>query len=125
MNSINGTNRTKTVRLDDAHRRELSEFAEGIAADHFPTQRVEPVTLAERKEIPVAFNQYGESFDGTLEYRDGRFCIFVNLDRVEAKQSPRARFTVAHELGHYFIDEHRNALRSGLSVGVHVVGRCS
>jgi len=37
------------------------------------------------------------------------------LDRVERAELPRARFTVGHELGHYFIDEHRNALKLGFA----------
>ena len=50
-----------------------------------------------------------------LEHRSGRFHIYCNLDRVETQSSPRARFTVGHELAHFFIDEHRNALKSGLT----------
>jgi hypothetical protein len=47
-----------------------------------------------------------------LEYRGGRFHIYCNAARTGGPGTPRARFTVAHELGHYFIDEHRNALVS-------------
>ena len=57
---------------------------------------------------------------GMLEHRGGRpacwsggWHIYCNLDCVGQKDSPRARFTLAHELGHYYIDEHRNALVAG------------
>ena len=43
----------------------------------------------------------------------GRFHVYCNLSRVDAPTSPRARFTLGHELGHFFIDEHRNALLAG------------
>jgi hypothetical protein len=56
---------------------------------------------------------YQEAFDGMLEWRDGVFHIYCNLSTVENSTSVRARFTLAHELGHFFIDEHRNALASG------------
>ncbi len=48
-----------------------------------------------------------------LEHRQGRFHVFCNLDRLGNLTAPRARFTQGHELGHYFIDEHRNALLAG------------
>src|SRR5207247_1657430 len=63
-----------------------------------------------------SFGRYGDAFDGLLEHRSGRFHVYANLDRVEREDSPRARFTLAHELGHYFIDEHRNALAAGLAL---------
>lgn len=65
------------------------------------------------KEITHSANYYGEGFDGMLEHRSGRFHIYCNLDRVGDLTAPRARFTQGHELGHYFIDEHRNALLAG------------
>jgi hypothetical protein len=46
-------------------------------------------------------------------YLKGRFHIYCNLDRENLPSSPRARFTLSHELGHYFIDEHQNNLASG------------
>jgi hypothetical protein len=48
-----------------------------------------------------------------LEHKAGRFHVFCNLDRMGEADSPRARFTLAHELGHYYIDDHRNALAAG------------
>jgi hypothetical protein len=54
-------------------------------------------------------------FDGLLECENGDFHIYINLTKVKQAYSERARFTFAHELGHYFIDDHRNALLKGLS----------
>lgn len=45
--------------------------------------------------------------------RNGRFFIFCNRDRGNSPNLPRGRFTLAHELGHYFIPEHRLALERG------------
>ncbi len=61
----------------------------------------------------MSFGAYGDAFDGMLEHMNGRFHIYCNLDRVGQADSPRGRFTLAHELGHYYIDEHRNALAAG------------
>jgi hypothetical protein len=43
-----------------------------------------------------------------------RFHIHINEDRGNTKDSKKGRFTFAHELGHYFIDEHRVSLKKGL-----------
>ncbi len=69
--------------------------------------------IAAAKAITVSFGRYGDAFDGMLEHRAGRFHIYANLQRLLREDSPRARFTLGHELGHYYIDEHRNALTAG------------
>ena len=95
--------------------REIAELAEIIGETYCPTGPVDPRRVAEQKEITVSFGDYGEAFDGMMECRSGRFHIFCNATRVGPPDSPRARFTMGHELGHYYIDEHRNALASGRS----------
>lgn len=69
--------------------------------------------VAHQKGISTSFGAYGDGFDGMLEYKEGRFHIFCNLDRIGSPDSTRSRFTMAHELGHYYIDGHRNVLASG------------
>src|SRR5262249_251364 len=69
--------------------------------------------IAKAQGLTLSFGSYGDAFDGMLECRGARFHIYCNLDRVEHPESSRSRFTIGHELGHYFIDEHRLALLSG------------
>lgn len=97
--------RTETIRL----------LAEGLAELHCPTGRVDPHRLLEAAKITISFNHYGNAFDGALEHKSGRFHTYCNLDRVRSCNTPRARFTIAHELGHYHINEHRTALERGLT----------
>lgn len=101
--------------LPDSRKQEISELAEFIAEEYGAAGRVDPQTIAKRKKITFKFGHYQDAFDGMLEYKAGLFHIYCNLDRVGQYDSPRARFTMAHELGHYFIDEHRNALVSGFA----------
>ncbi|NTW49025.1 MAG: ImmA/IrrE family metallo-endopeptidase [Chlorobiales bacterium] len=101
--------------LPASREQEVSELAEFIAEEYGAAGRVDPQTIAKRKKITFKFGHYQEAFDGMLEYEAGLFHIYCNLDRVGQYDSPRARFTMAHELGHYFIDEHRNALVSGFA----------
>ncbi len=97
--------------LPDAREQELSELAESVVECHGKV--IEPLAIARAKEVTTSFNDYGNGFDGMLEARGGRFHIYCNLRGLDGRDHPRARFTLAHELGHFFIDEHRQALLSG------------
>ena len=109
------TSRPINPRLNPDQEAEIGELAEWIAEDRFPPgARIEPVQIAKSVDIAVIPGHYEDQFDGMLEHDNGRFFIYCNLDRVESLASSRARFTLAHELGHYYIPEHHNALKSGL-----------
>lgn len=92
---------------------EIASLAESYANYYFPNQWIDPQGLIEKTAISLSFGYYQDAFDGMLEWRDGAFHIYCNLSKVENCTSTRARFTLGHELGHFFIDEHRNALASG------------
>jgi len=83
-----------------------------VSECHGQSGPVVPAVIAGSKGITLSYGDYGSAFDGMLEYRAGRFHIYCNTALTGAPESPRARFTVAHELGHYYLDEHRNALVS-------------
>src|SRR5438067_1156661 len=103
------------ARIDDTERgRDIIDLAEAVSEEYvLPSGKLEPLTITDAKDITISFSRYSNSFDGMLEHRAGRFHIYCNLDRLDNSDSPRARFTLCHELGHYFIDDHRNALASG------------
>jgi len=92
---------------------EIAALAEAVANDHCPTGKVDPPAIARQNGITLSYNSYLLAFDGMLEHRNGRFHIYCNLNRVGEPDSARARFTLSHELGHFFLDEHRNVLASG------------
>jgi Zn-dependent peptidase ImmA (M78 family) len=95
---------------------DITELAEEVADSHCGgSRRVDPVKIIKANDITLSFGRYSDAFDGLLEYEDGQFHIYSNLDRVEDPNAPRARFTLGHELGHYYINEHRNALKKGLA----------
>jgi Zn-dependent peptidase ImmA (M78 family) len=94
---------------------EIADLADFIAEEYGADGRIDPQTIARKKDITFSYGYYKDAFDGMLEYQNKRFHIYSNLSRSERFDSPRARFTFAHELGHYFIDEHRNALASGFA----------
>ena len=100
--------------ISESRKKELSELAEFIADEYFVDTFVCPYKLAKIYGISYTFDDYGNAFDGLLEHRSGKFHIYLNSRRAKHIYEPRVRFTMAHELGHFVIDEHRNALKSGL-----------
>ncbi len=92
---------------------EVSQLAESVSEYYFPETWIDPEQILRTNKVTISFNRYGSFFDGMLECKNRKFHVYCNLDRVESSTSPRARFTLAHELGHYFLDGHRNALLQG------------
>lgn len=92
---------------------DIADLAEAVAAEHSPTSRTEPEAIIAANEMTLSFGDYGDAFDGMLEHIDGRFHVYANLTRLRTRDGGRARFTLAHELGHYYIDDHRRELQSG------------
>ena len=94
---------------------ELNDLASSIADYYFPHGQIDPIHIAEKNNITYSCGNYSDAFDGLIECECAKFHIFINLNRLQHSYSERARFTFAHELGHYFIDNHRNSLPKGLS----------
>ena len=103
----------------DTRRRSLSDLADFIATEDdsvgFPLNLS---IIAENEGLTFNLGDYDNYFDGLLEYEDGRFHIFLNNHGIYSIDTPRIRFSFAHELGHYFIDEHRQVLESGKSLHI-------
>lgn len=85
-----------------------------------------PVSLtkiAEDEGLCVIYDDYGRNtFDGMTWYEPGqnKFYIHINTARGNGKDNNKGRFTLAHELGHYYIDHHRQALINGkMSPHIH------
>lgn len=90
----------------------LTGLAESIADWYFPKDLlIQPSVIAKDYGITWSIGNYEDAFDGLLEHYQGRFHIYINKDRQQTRQ--RQRFTFCHELGHFFIDGHRNALING------------
>jgi len=104
----------KVPAIRPGRKREIAELAEAIADEHFPdSQRVDPLQIAEANDMTYSIGDYGDAFDGMLEVQADHFHIYCNRERCGDIDKPRTRFTIAHELGHYYIDEHRHTLLAG------------
>lgn len=91
---------------------EISEIAEQYAEEYCPySETILPQEIAGSLGLRWKANDYGNAFEGLLEYRSGEFFAYINTREDEHIYTPRVRFSFGHELGHYILDHHRNALK--------------
>jgi Zn-dependent peptidase ImmA (M78 family) len=91
----------------------IKHLAESIALEF--SNVITPLDLiVAEEELDLFYDSYGDSFDGMTIYDDSKFFIHINTFRGNRPNTSKSRFTIAHELGHYFIDNHRLGLKQGL-----------
>ena len=101
-------------KLQTSREVEILELSEDVANEDCDSGRVCPTRICGTKEIRLVHDNYGNGkFDGMLVCRDRNWIILCNCDNGNTPGSTRERFTIAHELGHYHIPEHRRQLISG------------
>ena len=72
--------------------------------------------IIEEETLKVFYDDYGRNtFDGLTMFEPStdEFYIHINTARGNRPNSPKGRFTLAHELGHYMLPHHRLALMRG------------
>jgi len=103
------------IELNGSRKSFIADLAERVFLDMGGHVPVEPTLIMDAEDITFTLADYGAAFDGLIEHKAGRFHIYCNIRDGQYSSQTRVRFTLGHELGHYFIDEHRNALASGRS----------
>jgi Zn-dependent peptidase ImmA (M78 family) len=100
------------MKLQLSRRLDLAELAETVVSMHSPQNgSVCLDKIIEENDIKLHTGDYAENFDAVLIPGPRKFHIHLNLRKVNGdRNAPRARFSIAHELGHYLIDEHRTRL---------------
>jgi Zn-dependent peptidase ImmA (M78 family) len=99
------------TRLD-----EIALLAESVARENFRNGKTDLYGITSRLKISIIEGNYEDYFIGNLLHESGNFFLYLNMDALSLSQESRIRFTIAHELGHYFIDQHRNRLKEGDSL---------
>lgn len=82
---------------------------------------IDPLKVAESEKrlLRTGGSDLGSRYDGKLEYvrSKGLFLLFYNTKynagMPDGEHHPRTRFSISHELGHFFIDHHHQSLRNG------------
>lgn len=77
---------------------------------------VDIIGIAKKERIELAAGSYGAGFHGRIEYLQPvkRFALY-HPEFVDRPSVVRIRFSIAHELGHYFLPSHRERLLLGHS----------
>lgn len=94
--------------IDESSIEEIEELAEYISDMFWADQCLDPEVVIKKNGLGLIYNDYEDAFDGLLHYGKGKFTVFCNTAR---PGEPRRRFTLSHELGHYFLPRHHQALR--------------
>ena len=91
----------------------LENLADGIREVMEERVPVDPMRIATDEGIILAPGDFGEDFSGRIEYHSNKrvFLLFYP----QKGDTNRIRFSIGHELGHYYIDDHRILLTSGES----------
>lgn len=102
-----------------AARDRAAQEGEEIAATYgFNEPPVDPFVIAKEEQtlIDLAEDDFGTAFDGRIKYVGPRFLICCNTRYNnwphKGKRHTKVVFTLAHELGHFFISSHRAYLVS-------------
>jgi hypothetical protein len=115
----------KKTKLDwqiEQHRHEMAgKLADALIARLGLSAPIDlfKVARSEKRFLRAGGRDFGEAFDGKLKYRRDRniFLLFFNTKYDSGLppgcHHPRTRFSIAHELGHYFIEPHHQHLRYG------------
>lgn len=112
----------KKSRMEWAEIRNRQDKAIDQAADVLATldmnaAPIDPlaVVASEKPLLTAMGGDFRDRFDGQLEYHrsKNRFLLFYNTKYGRLSNGdlhPRTRFSIAHELGHYFLGRHREYL---------------
>jgi hypothetical protein len=77
---------------------------------------VDPFAIAREEGIELAPGRYGARFDARIKFiRSAKTFILFYKDVAHGVTEGRMRFSVGHELGHYYIPHHRAYLLGGHS----------
>lgn len=98
--------------ITDQRKRVISNIAETLAQHHCIGNATNLHAILASERIPICRDDYEDAFEGMLYFSEGTFSLHVN-NNTNVKDSKRERFTLAHEIGHYSLDEHRLGLKYG------------
>jgi hypothetical protein len=103
------------MRLDYARLAKVEGYAaevlEGMRIRKVP---VDPCDIAIQEGIELAPSHYGDGFFGRIEYHSGEGGFILFYPELEGCRFPQViRFSIGHELAHYYIPEHAGLLRAG------------
>jgi Zn-dependent peptidase ImmA (M78 family) len=99
--------------IDPKIAKETVAITEFLSQRFCDNVRTDLAAICQDEGVKIIVDDYGQAFDGMLVWESSRFYIHLNSAKGNTIASARGRFTLAHELGHYFLSSHREGLQSG------------
>lgn len=93
-------------KISKNRKNEIIDLAESIANLHHNEPSTNLESIIKYDNIRLIEDDFKEDFEGRSEFIKNKFVIFLN----STNHDTRKRFTLAHELGHCEIPEHREYL---------------
>lgn len=99
---------------------DIRKLIDESVPNRFRSKRpIDPFAIAKAEGLILIPHQDLKGFDGCLHYRADRAVFILHyVDRGD--EDPRTRYTISHEMGHYFIPEHQQLLIRGNVHGSNV-----
>src|SRR5687768_4198009 len=95
---------------------EIEEKVNEVLNDHEleDTLPIDPLFIANEEGIDVLPGDYDGELEGRIEYHRedgvGQFYLMYGNEVLPFRPKGRVRFSIAHELGHFYMPEHRGYL---------------
>ena len=109
-----------SLAIEQARLEKAAELGETVSkAVGFSAAPIDPFRIigSEENRIQAVGEDFGEAFDGRLEHHKTFFLLLYNTKydawQHVGRHHPKILFTIAHELGHYFLEDHRVFLMNG------------
>jgi len=99
--------------IDPKIARETLAVTEYLSQRFCDNIKTDVQAICNEEGIIVLLDDYENAFDGLLAWDGSKFYIHLNEKRGNTITSQRGRFSVSHELGHFFLESHRNEIKSG------------
>ena len=93
---------------------EIIKLTSFLASYYFSEGYANLLEICQDEDLFVCEDNYEEYFDGMLVWENRTFHVHLNVFKNNQKESKKGRYTLAHELGHYFINAHREGIKRGL-----------
>ncbi|MFO0938661.1 MAG: ImmA/IrrE family metallo-endopeptidase [Gemmataceae bacterium] len=108
-------------QADEACQERAGQEADALVERLGLSVPIDPLTVArtEHAFLRTGGDDLGDRYDGKLEYvpQKKRFLLYYNTkynrSMPDGVHHPRTRFSIGHELGHYFLEQHRSDLVNG------------
>lgn len=99
--------------IDPKILRETNELTEFLSGRFCNNTKTDLEAICQDEAISIITDDYEDGFDGMLVWDKPRFFIHLNSMRGNALDTRRGRFTLGHELAHYFLQSHNWGIRTG------------